>query len=178
MLNGWKCIRKTALTQKGPIKMIKVERKNGEDFEVTVSEQDSSTVHLVTLDNGYYQALTKGATAKEDFIKSCFKFLLQRESKESILSRFNVRIINKYFPEFEEQIKTRTDWAGLDFSRRDFLDNQIRLQVFALVYNLGDFLRRLGYWMTLSARFVKRDSDWLQFEGDFNIFMELQGLVA
>jgi len=32
--------------------------------------------------------------------------------------------------------------------------------------------------MTLSARFVKRDSDWLQFEGDFNIFMELQGLVA
>lgn len=89
--------------------MIKVERKNGEDFEVTVSEQDSSTVHLVTLDNDYYQALTKGATTKEDFIKSCFKFLLQRESKESILSRFNVRIINKYFPEFEEQIKTRTD---------------------------------------------------------------------
>jgi len=88
--------------------MIKVERKNGEEFEVTVSEQDSSTVHTVTLDSDYYQALTEERVAKEDFIKKCFKFLLERESKESILSSFNVRIINKYFPEFEEQIKTRT----------------------------------------------------------------------
>jgi len=32
--------------------------------------------------------------------------------------------------------------------------------------------------MTLSARLVKRDFNWLQFEGDFNIIMELQGLVA
>ena len=40
--------------------MIKVQRKNGEKFEVTISEEDSSTVHSVTLDNDYYQALTKG----------------------------------------------------------------------------------------------------------------------
>jgi hypothetical protein len=89
--------------------MIKVERKDAENFAVTVSEQGSSTVHLVTLDNDYYQALTKGATAKEDFIKSCFEFLLERESKESILVRFNVRIINKYFPEFENEMKIATD---------------------------------------------------------------------
>jgi len=89
--------------------MIEVQRKNDEKFEVTVSEDDSSTFHTVTLDDDYYQALTEGRIAREDFIKSCFEFLLQRESKESILSRFNVRIINKYFPEFEQQIKTRTD---------------------------------------------------------------------
>ncbi len=89
--------------------MIEVRRKNGEKFEVTVSEEDSSTIHLVILDDDYYQALTKEATTKEDFIKSCFKFLLQRESKESILSSFNVRVINKYFPEFEQQINTGVD---------------------------------------------------------------------
>jgi len=31
---------------------------------------------------------------------------LEREPKESILSRFNLRIINQYFPEFEEEIRT------------------------------------------------------------------------
>ena len=89
--------------------MIEVQRKNNETFEVTVSEDAASTFHTVTLGDDYYQVLTEGRMAKEDFIKSCFEFLLQHESKESILSRFNVRIISKYFPEFEQQIKTRTD---------------------------------------------------------------------
>jgi len=89
--------------------MIKVERKNGEDFEVTVSEQDSSTVHTVTLDDDYYKALTGGKVARENFIKKCFEFLLEREGKESILSSFNVRVINKYFPEFEQQIEGKID---------------------------------------------------------------------
>jgi len=85
--------------------MIKVERKNSERFEVTVSEQDSSTVHTVTLDADYYQALTDGKVTEDDFVKKCFEFLLERESKESILSGFNVKVIKSYFPEFEQQIK-------------------------------------------------------------------------
>jgi len=89
--------------------MIKVERKNGEKLKVTVSEQNSSTVHTVTLDADYYQALTDGKVTKEDFTKKCFEFLLEREGKESILSSFNVKIIKNYFPEFEQQIKTKID---------------------------------------------------------------------
>ena len=89
--------------------MIKVERKNGEKFKVTVSEQESSTVHTVDLDGDYYQALTDGKVAKEDFIKKCFEFLLEREGKESILSSFNVKVIKNYFPQFEQQIKGKID---------------------------------------------------------------------
>lgn len=89
--------------------MIKVERKNGEKFEVTVSEQDSSTVHTVVLGDDYYHALTEEKITKEDFIKKCFEFLLERESKESILSSFNVNVIKSYFPEFEQQIKGKID---------------------------------------------------------------------
>jgi hypothetical protein len=62
--------------------MIKVGRKNDEKFKVTVSEQVSSAVHTVTLDGDYYQVLTDGQVAKEDFIKKCFEFLLEREGKE------------------------------------------------------------------------------------------------
>ena len=89
--------------------MIKVERKNGEKFKVTVSEQNSSTVHTVVLDDDYYQALTGGRIAREDFVKNCFEFLLKREGKESILSSFNVKVIKHYFPEFEQQIKGKID---------------------------------------------------------------------
>jgi len=89
--------------------MITVERRNGENFEVTVSEQDSSTVHTVTLEDDYYHTLTEGKVTEEDFVKKCFEFLLEREGKESILSRFNVKIINNYFPEFEQQIKGKID---------------------------------------------------------------------
>jgi hypothetical protein len=64
---------------------------------------------MVTLEDDYYQALTEGKVTEEDFVKKCFAFLLERESKESILSSFNVKIINNYFPEFEQQIKGRID---------------------------------------------------------------------
>lgn len=100
-----KCILMNILTQKGPVKMITVERKNGEKFEVTISEEDSSTIHMVNLEDDYYQALTEGKITKEDFIKRCFEFLLEREGKESILTSFNIKVIKNYFPEFERQIK-------------------------------------------------------------------------
>lgn len=38
--------------------------------------------------------------------------------------------------------KYALNWTGL--SCHDFVDNQVRLQLFAVAYNLGNFLRRLG----------------------------------
>jgi len=34
--------------------------------------------------------------------------------------------------------------SDTNYSRHDFVDNQVRLQLFALAYNLGNFLRRLA----------------------------------
>jgi hypothetical protein len=87
--------------------MIKVKRRNTKNFEVTVIEHGSSTIHTVTLDDDYYQFLTEGKITKEDFLKKCFEFLLERESKESILSSFSVKVINSYFPDFEQYIKVK-----------------------------------------------------------------------
>ncbi|RKY23885.1 MAG: hypothetical protein DRP62_05005 [Planctomycetota bacterium] len=88
------------------MKVIEVQSKNGEKFEITVDEQNSGTAHTVVLNDGYRQTLTEGKITKEDCIKNYFNFLFQGESKESILSSFSVRVISKYFPEFEQQIKT------------------------------------------------------------------------
>ena len=38
------------------------------------------------------------------FVERCFAFLLEREPKESILRRFDVSVIARYFPEFERVI--------------------------------------------------------------------------
>jgi len=42
---------------------------------------------------------------KEELIRKSFEFLLEREPKESIFSKFNLQIINNYFPEYEKRIK-------------------------------------------------------------------------
>lgn len=81
--------------------MIEVEKKNDREFLVIVDEAE----YNVTLDDEYYQNLTKGKITKENLIKKSFQFLLERESKESILPRFNLKIIKTYFPEYEEKIK-------------------------------------------------------------------------
>jgi hypothetical protein len=85
--------------------MIEVKKKNQQDFVVTVEEKGTRTEHNVTLDDEYWRDLTQGRITKEELIKRSFEFLLERESKESILAKFNVRIIKSYFPEFEQEIR-------------------------------------------------------------------------
>ena len=41
---------------------------------------------------------------EEDPLEAAFRFLLDREPKESILQRFDVEIIGRYFPEFEREL--------------------------------------------------------------------------
>ena len=85
--------------------MIQIKKKNGQEFMVTVGEGGSKTEYAVTLGGEYYQRLAGGKITEEELIKKSFRFLLKRESKESILSKFNLKVIKKYFPEYEEEIK-------------------------------------------------------------------------
>ncbi len=84
--------------------MIKVTKKNEEAYMVTVQEEGSQTEHTVTLEDGYYQKLTGGKITKEMLIEKSFEFLLAREPKESILCRFNLKVISTYFPQYENKI--------------------------------------------------------------------------
>ncbi|MGB6771280.1 MAG: hypothetical protein WA695_03820 [Candidatus Dormiibacterota bacterium] len=40
----------------------------------------------------------------EELIRASFEFLLQREPASSILAEFELSTIERYFPEFEEEI--------------------------------------------------------------------------
>jgi len=85
-------------------KMIEVKKKNQNEFMVIIEEKGTKTEHIVTLDDNYWQELTGGSTTKEELVKKSFEFLLARESKESILSKFDLKVIKSYFPEFEKKV--------------------------------------------------------------------------
>jgi len=40
-------------------------------------------------------------------LEESFRFLLERESNTSILSSFDLPVIDRYFPEYEQEIRTR-----------------------------------------------------------------------
>jgi len=86
--------------------MIQVEQQNADTFLVTVKEGSSST-HRVTLSDDYHEKLTGGSVSKEELVRTSFEFLLQREPKESILGSFDLPVIGRYFPEYEQTIGRR-----------------------------------------------------------------------
>jgi hypothetical protein len=89
----------------GEYTMISVNTIDSTNFEVIV-EGNTTTTHRVTVTHSYYQKLTNNRVTPEMLVETSFKFLLERESNTSILSRFDLPIIERYFPEYEETIKT------------------------------------------------------------------------
>jgi len=83
-------------------------RQTGSDdpleFTVTVSEGPGSTRHHVSMRQATYEQLTAGRVTPVACVRAAFAFLLDREPKESILSRFDVTVISRYFPSFEREI--------------------------------------------------------------------------
>ena len=73
-------------------------------FDVRVCEENGETRHQVTMARENFIRLTQGKCAPERCIEAAFRFLLDREPKESILTRFDVSVISRYFPEFEEEL--------------------------------------------------------------------------
>jgi hypothetical protein len=73
-------------------------------FEVLVRQGKSESHHHVTMARDTYERLTAGEYAPERCLEAAFRFLLEREPKESILRRFDVTVISRYFPEFEREL--------------------------------------------------------------------------
>lgn len=74
-------------------------------YDVFVREEGTESRHRVTLSRNDYESLTAGEAEPEKLVESSFEFLLEREPKESILSKFDLSVISNYFPEFENRIK-------------------------------------------------------------------------
>jgi hypothetical protein len=87
--------------------MIEVKRTGEGDpleFEVIVREGRGESRHAVTMSRETCARLGGGEHTPERCLEAAFRFLLDREPKESILGRFDVTLISRYFPEFEREL--------------------------------------------------------------------------
>jgi len=72
---------------------------------VTVSDEKSTSKHIVKVNRKLLAELNVHPNDIKRFVKASFQFLLERESKESILPEFEIMDIAKYFPQYEQEIK-------------------------------------------------------------------------
>ena len=85
---------------------IEVQKIADGEFEVRVMEGKSATSHRVMLKAPDHERLA-GKIDAADLIRRSFEFLLEHEPKESILSRFDLTVISRYFPSYEREIRRR-----------------------------------------------------------------------
>jgi hypothetical protein len=75
------------------------------EFEVEVKEEKSSTSHTVSMSKEFYSKITGGQPIEpQEVIRKTFMFLLDREAKETILGRFDLSSVSRYFPDYEDVI--------------------------------------------------------------------------
>ena len=85
---------------------IVVKPLGNDEFRVEVSEGKSRTSHRVTARRDHRLRYGGDAPA-ERLIEESFRFLLEREPKESILQAFELPVIEQYFPDYASQIRER-----------------------------------------------------------------------
>jgi hypothetical protein len=85
---------------------VSVTRKADSIYRVTIEEGGTRTDHDVTVTDKHVSRYAPDSTA-ERLIEASFEFLLEREPKESILTRFELPVIERYFPEYARTIAKR-----------------------------------------------------------------------
>ena len=73
-------------------------------FEITVNA-DQLTKHVVSVTDQTLLNLTNNKISKEELLNFSFNFLLKREPNTSILSKFDIIVISKYFPEYISKVE-------------------------------------------------------------------------
>ncbi|HVS07027.1 MAG TPA: hypothetical protein VHK65_12825 [Candidatus Dormibacteraeota bacterium] len=76
---------------------------SGHRCEVDLVDGGSDTHHTVEVSGAELDRWGRGRSAGE-LVRDSFRFLLDREPKESILREFKLSVITRYFPEYETAI--------------------------------------------------------------------------
>jgi hypothetical protein len=75
--------------------------------DVTVGDDPAATSHAVTVSRETLRQLAPADPDAARLVAESFRFLLEREPRESILRSFDLPLIGRYFPEWEREIRVR-----------------------------------------------------------------------
>lgn len=87
---------------------VRAERSgDGWVCDVEVEHAGETTRHTVTVSRSELARWGRGddQAAVEDLVRRSFAFLLEREPANSILRRFDLGVIQRYFPEYDQRFK-------------------------------------------------------------------------
>lgn len=85
---------------------ISVRHERGNQYAVSVQDPRGETAHVVTVWPSDVERYAPGAEP-EELLEAAFEFLLEREPPHAILSRFELPVIERYFPEFPGAMASR-----------------------------------------------------------------------
>ena len=71
-------------------------------FDVIVRDLRGESRHRVTVEANDAERWAKLGVEPSRWAEAVMRFLLDREPKESILSAFDMRVVRRYFPEFDD----------------------------------------------------------------------------
>lgn len=77
------------------------------EFQIEVHGDGDVTTHRVIVPADYPDELGVGDVALNELVRESFRFLLEREPKESIMREFELSVIERYFPEYPDEIGKR-----------------------------------------------------------------------
>jgi hypothetical protein len=77
------------------------------EFLVEVGEGGREITYRVTAPERLHGGLELGAEDLPEVVRQSIQFLLEREPPSSILSRFSLDEISRYFPEYERELARR-----------------------------------------------------------------------
>ena len=89
--------------------MVARPKGGGWECSVVVAHSGARTEHVVTVSGASLARWAAGSTEEdvEDLVRRSFEFLLDREPPTSILRRFELSVIETYFPEYDELMRNR-----------------------------------------------------------------------
>ena len=90
-----------------PLKVDCSRTEAGWSCAITVGNDAAATRHEVTVTDDVLARLAPDDVAPTRLVHDAFEFLLAREPRESIMRRFELSVIGRYFPEWDDEIRKR-----------------------------------------------------------------------
>lgn len=82
-----------------------VARQADGDYAVKVRAARGETSHTVSVPKELLATLGVPEVPVEEIVRASFAFLLDREPARSILPRFSLDVVGRYFPEYPAELK-------------------------------------------------------------------------
>jgi bifunctional DNA-binding transcriptional regulator/antitoxin component of YhaV-PrlF toxin-antitoxin module len=86
---------------------ITIEPSGEHRYAVTLHDGASQSVHQVVVPSHLLAELGLGPDDEALLVRASFEFLVEREPASSILRRFELDVIGRYFPEYLDTIRRR-----------------------------------------------------------------------